>query len=86
MKLRFRPEDIEACDSVMAADEGKQSMEDVVSDKLDALEDDFGYAVAGLEKMCRDGQFEAAMRIINTLSESLDTTISDIGGSIESEE
>lgn len=97
MKFRFRPEDIEACDistkgvdiescdNITAADEGKKSMEDVVGDKLDALSDDFDYAVAGLDKLCRDGQFEEAMGIINALSESLGNAIAQIGGTFESE-
>ncbi len=78
-------EPVEACDSVMAADEGKMSMEDVVDEKLDNLNDNFDYAVAGLEKLCRDGKCEDAISIINTLTDSLDSAIAQIGGAIEDE-
>lgn len=85
MKFRFSPEDVEACDSVMAADEGKKSMEEVVEDKLDNLADNFDYAVAGLEKLCRDGNCEAAMNIINSIADSLDASIAQIGDAVSNE-
>lgn len=78
-------EPVEACDSIMAADEGKKSMEEVVEDKLDNLADNFDYAVAGLEKLCRDGNCEAAMNIINSIADSLDASIAQIGDAVSSE-
>ncbi len=85
MRFTFRPEDIDACNSINAADEGKMSMEDVVDEKLDNLSDNFDYAVAGLEKLCRDGKCEDAISIINSLTDSLDSAIAQIGGAIEDE-
>lgn len=79
MKLRFNPKDVSACDKITAAeDEGKKSIEDIATDKLDDLEDNFDYAVAGLEKLCRDGMYEDAINIINTLAVALADTIAQI--------
>lgn len=86
----YDDDDVEACgdvkaSTIQAADGKKPDMLDVVEEQQDALEDDFGYALAGIEKLCRDGDCQKALEIINRLSDAINQEISAISGNIGGE-
>lgn len=64
-----------------ATDEAK---EQVFKEKMDAIEDDFSFVQAGLEKLFRSGgqQAEAATTLAAKLSESLQSCISEMAGQL----
>lgn len=65
------------------ADEKKMTMEEIVDEKMDNLEDDFDYAISGLERLCREGDCQRALEIIDQIASTLDIAITDIGESFE---
>ena len=67
-------------------DQKKMTLEEIVDDKMDTLEDDFDYAISGLERLCREGDCQRALEIIDQIAATLDTAIADIGESFESVE
>lgn len=79
MKFEFDPKSFK---KVTAADEGKPAIEEAVKEAMDTLADDFDYASAGLEKLYRDGDYQQALAIIDSLSAAINTAIAQIGDNI----
>lgn len=78
MKFRFDPS-INASKILAADDEQKKmSLEDVLSEKCDNLEDDFDFFLAGIDKMCREDRCQEAIAIIDSLAASISEGISEI--------
>ena len=77
--LRFDPKNP---NKIFAADEGKSSIEEAVEEQLDALDEDFSYAMAGLEKLQRDGEFQQALAIIDMMSNAVNDAIAQIGDNV----
>ena len=78
MKFRFDP-NINASKILAADDEQKKmSLEDVLSEKCDDLEDDFDFFLAGIDKMCREDKCQEAIAIIDSLAASISEGISEI--------
>ena len=50
------------------------------------IEDDFDYVVAGIERLEREGQFDAAIDIMEKIADTLDAAIGVIGEDFVSEE
>jgi len=53
-----------------------------VDDILDSIEDDFDYAMAGIDKINRDGNSKTAMELAQNLSQSLQSIIESISAEI----
>lgn len=64
---------------IYAADNTK---EDRLKELLDALDDDFAYAIAGIEKLHRDGNDGIAMEQAQALSDALQSVIDAITNQI----
>lgn len=64
-----------------ATDDAK---EQVFKDKLDSVEEDFSFVLAGAEKLFRNGgeQADFANTLLSNLSESLQSCISDMAGQL----
>ena len=56
----------------------ESSKEDQLQSMLDSLDDDFDYAVAGIEKLHRDGNDGIAMEQAQALSDALQSVIAAI--------
>ena len=63
---------------VTAADESPAS--EAFEDGLSTLEDDFEFAISGLEKLSADGYPADAKKIAETLSANVDAAIASISG------
>lgn len=61
-----------------------EAREQVFKEKMDAIEDDFSFVQAGLEKLFRNGgqQAESATALAAELSESLQRCISEMAGEL----
>lgn len=68
-----------------AADKDANPKQDMVDELYDNLEEDFGYILAGIEKLSRDGKFSEAISIMENLSDALDIAISNIGDNVVNE-
>ena len=53
-----------------------------VDDILDSIEDDFDYAMAGIDKINRDGNSKTAMELAQNLSQALQSIIESISAEI----
>lgn len=69
--------------SAAEEDQKKMTLEEIVDEKMDNLEDDFDYALSGLDRLCREGDCQRALEIIEQIAATLDTAIADIGESFE---
>ena len=79
MKFSFDPDSTK---KIFAADEGKPAIEEAVEEAMDNLSDDFDYAIAGLEKLYRDGDYQQALAIIDVISNAVNDAIAQIGDNI----
>lgn len=79
MKFEFDPKSFK---KITAADEGKPAIEEAVEEAMDNLSEDFDYAVAGLEKLYRDGDYQQALAIIDSISNAVNDAIAQIGDNI----
>jgi hypothetical protein len=53
------------------------------ADLQDRVEDDFDYTIAGIERLGREGNLDEAIKLLNTLADTLDSAIGIIGGDFE---
>lgn len=53
-----------------------------VKDLMDALKDDFDYALEGFDKMARDGQVSEALNIMTALHQALNEAIQESASQI----
>ena len=79
MKFSFNPNGFR---KIQAADEGKPAIEEAVEEAMDNLSEDFDYAVSGLEKLYREGEYQQALAIIDSVSTAINDAIAQIGDSI----
>lgn len=63
---------------VAAEDENKLTLEELVEEQGDALADDFDYAMSGFDKLCRDGNCQDALDIMDKLSAAIQDAIGEI--------
>ena len=56
--------------------------ENPLDDLLDRIDDDFAYAIAGIEKLKREGENKAAMEQAQKLSQALQSVIDAISNEI----
>lgn len=61
------------------------SVEEKLKDQIDQLNDDFDYAIAGIEKLAADGNFGAASELARSLSEMVNASIEEVSENISSE-
>lgn len=73
-----RKSDVKSSKIVAADEEKSLTLEEVVSEKSDALEDNFDYVLSGIDKLCREDMCQQAIDILDTLSVAIDEAISQI--------
>lgn len=64
---------------IEAADEKINPAQERADELQDRIEDDFDYVVAGIERLEREGQFDAAIDIMEKIANTLDSAIGIIG-------
>lgn len=79
MKFEFDPKSFK---KITAADEGRPAIQEAVEEAMDNLSEDFEYALAGLEKLYRDGDYQQALAIIDSISSAVNDAIAQIGDNI----
>ena len=52
---------------------------EVIEDMQARLEDDFDYVIAGIERLVRESQYDAAMDVAQKIADTLDAAIGVIG-------
>lgn len=78
-KFTVRPgQKISASRDIKAAVDDDPRM-DRVEELQDIVESDFDYVISGIDRLIREGMFDEATSLLNTLSETLDSAISIIG-------
>ena len=81
MKFTFDPKR-----RITAAEEEKgRTLEEIVDEKCDNVEDDFDYIISGIDKLCREDRCQEAMEVLDILAEALDAAIGSIGDKIAEE-
>ena len=71
---------------IEAADEKINPAQERADELQDRIEDDFDYVVAGIERLEREGQFDAAIDIMEKIAGTLDAAIGVIGEDFVTEE
>ena len=66
--------------------EEPSTKEDLLSDNLDQLKDDFDFAISGIEKLAADGNIDRALELVNTTSAMINGAIEDIAEDIAATE
>lgn len=56
----------------------KTELSEQLSDLLDALDDDYGYVIQGIERLGRLGNNQGAMQAATELSQSLNNIIAEL--------
>lgn len=70
-------------DYIEAADKEENPQQDLADELQDNLEDDFGYIMAGIEKLSRENKLAEAIAIMENLSNALNEAISDISNNFD---
>jgi len=71
---------------IEAADDKVNPAQDKADELQDRIEDDFDYVLAGVERLGREGQLDAAIDIMEKIASTLDAAIGVIGEDFVSEE
>lgn len=75
MQFRFNPKR-----KITAAEEEKaRTLEEIVDEKCDNIEDDFDYIISGIDRLCREDRCQDAIQVLDTVAEALDNAIASIG-------
>lgn len=77
---------VTSSEQIMAADDKPNPREDEMNELLDNVSDDFDYVIAGIERLGREGLYDDAINLLNTLSDTLNSAIGIIGNDFESGE
>ena len=62
--------------------EESTSKDEIFSDSLSKLKDDFNFAMDGIEKIAADGDIDRAIELVNTTSAMINGAIEDIAEDI----
>lgn len=82
----FGKDRINSATDIYAADDKINPAQERADELQTRIEDDFDYAVAGIERLEREGQFDAAIDIMEKIADTLDAAIGVIGDDFVSEE
>lgn len=83
----FGRDRISSATDIYAADDDKINPAQERADELqDRIEDDFDYVLAGVERLGREGQLDAAIDIMEKIANTLDSAIGIIGEDFGSDE
>lgn len=78
MEFRFR--------RITASEEEKaRTLEEIVDEKCDNVEDDFDYIISGIDRLCREDRCQDAIAVLDTVAAALDEAIASIGDLIAEE-
>lgn len=58
------------------------SKEEILRDEIDALKDDFDFAISGIEKLAADGNIGNAMEQVEALSAMINGSVGEIAEDI----
>ena len=64
---------------VTAAEDKPNPAQERADELHDRIEDDFDYVIAGIERLGREGQLDAAIDIMQKIADTLDGAIAVIG-------
>ena len=70
-------------DYIEAADKDANPQLDLAEELQDNIDDDFGYILAGIEKLKRENKLSEAIAIMESLSDALNNAISDISDNFD---
>ena len=59
-------------------EEGKMTLEEIVDEKSSTLEDNFDYFLSGIDKLCREGDCQEAISILDSVSASIESAIGEV--------
>ena len=82
----FGKDRINSATDIYAADDKINPAQEKADELQERIEDDFDYVVAGIERLEREGQFDAAIDIMEKIADTLDAAIGVIGEDFVSEE
>lgn len=71
---------------IVCAKDTNTSKEDMFADALDKLEEDFDFAISGIEKLASDGNIDRAIELVQTTSAMINGAIEDIAEDIATAE
>ena len=74
---------ISAGKDITAAKGDENPRIDAVEELQDKVEDDFGYVMAGIERLVREGMIDEATSLLNTLSDTLNSAVGIIGNDFD---
>ena len=60
------------------SDKEPQNKEDILSDALSALKDDFNFAISGIEKIAADGDLDSAIELVESASSLINDVINTV--------
>lgn len=75
----FGKDRINSATDIYAADDKVNPAQERADELQERIEDDFDYVVAGIERLEREGQFDAAIDIMDKIADTLDAAIGVIG-------
>jgi hypothetical protein len=65
-------------------DEVEDPRADEADEIQERVESDFDYVITGIERLCREGMYDEAINLLNTLASTLDSAVGIIGNDFES--
>lgn len=68
---------------VTAASNERSEMYDITKDRL---EDNFSYALSGIEKLARDGKEKLSIEVMNELNAAVESAVAKIADSVSEQE
>lgn len=66
--------------------ENSSSKEDLLTEAIDKLQDDFDFAISGIEKLAADGNIDKAIELVSTTSQMINGAVEEMAENISSAE
>lgn len=66
--------------------ENSSSKEDLLAEAIDKLQDDFDFAISGIEKLAADGNIDKAIELVSTTSQMINGAVEEMAENISSAE
>ena len=66
--------------------ENSSSKEDLLAEAIDKLQDDFDFAISGIEKLASDGNIDKAIELVSTTSQMINGAVEEMAENISATE
>ena len=66
--------------------ESASSKEDLLAEAIDKLQDDFDFAISGIEKLASDGNIDKAIELVSTTSQMINGAVEEMAENISATE